>query len=69
MSNRLYLIISGSIFFLVGMFHLLRLVNHWPVIVGTSEIPYALSYCGFPISTAYSLWACWLLLSRKHESH
>lgn len=58
---RLYLIISGAIFFLVGIFHLLRLVYHWPIIVGTTMVPHALSYIGCPVSLGYSVWACWLL--------
>lgn len=61
MSNKLYLIISGAIFLLVGIFHLLRLVYHWPIMVGTRVIPHSLSYVGFPVSIAYSVWAGWLL--------
>jgi uncharacterized membrane protein len=60
MSNRLYLIISGIIFLLVGIFHFLRLVYHWPIVVGTLTIPHALSYVGFPAATGYSVWAYWL---------
>jgi len=60
MSNKLYLIVSGAIFFLVAVFHLLRLVYHWPIVVGTYEVPHVLSYVGFPASTAYCVWACWL---------
>jgi len=60
-SQKLYLIISGAIFFLVGVFHLLRLLNHWPILVGTRTIPHSLSYVGFPVSTGYAVWAYWLL--------
>ena len=58
---RLYLVISGAIFFMVGVLHLFRLVNQWPIVVGTSAIPQVLSYIGFPVSTGYALWALWLL--------
>jgi hypothetical protein len=61
MSEKLYLIISGVIFLLVGIFHLLRLVYHWPIVVGTRVIPHSLSYVGFPVSIGYSVWAAWLL--------
>jgi len=61
MSRKLYLIISGTIFLLVGVFHLLRLVNHWPILVGTRTIPHSLSYVGFPVATGYAVWAYWLL--------
>jgi hypothetical protein len=62
---KLYLIISGTIFFLVGVFHLLRLVYHWPIIVGTTVVPGELSYIGCPVSLGYSIWACWLLFRKQ----
>ncbi|MCJ7586682.1 MAG: hypothetical protein MUQ00_02115 [Candidatus Aminicenantes bacterium] len=65
MSNKLYLIVSGAIFFLVGIFHLFRLVYHWPIVVGTRLIPHSLSYVGFPVSIGYCVWACWLLCQRR----
>ncbi len=65
MSRKLYFIVSGSIFLLVATFHLLRLVYHWPIVVGTRTIPHALSYVGFPVATAYAVWACSLLLRRE----
>ncbi|MDH4271835.1 MAG: hypothetical protein OEW18_07645 [Candidatus Aminicenantes bacterium] len=60
-NKKLYLAISGAIFLLVGIFHLLRLIYHWPIVVGTRAVPYALSYVGFPASIGYFAWACWLL--------
>jgi hypothetical protein len=65
MSQKLYLIISGAIFLLVGIFHLLRLVYHWPIVVGTTSMPYLLSYVGFPVSIGYCVWACWLLCRKR----
>jgi len=65
MGKKLYLILSGGIFLLVAVFHLLRLVYHWPVVVGPRTIPFALSYLGFPGSTAYCVWAIWLLTREK----
>ena len=61
MSKTLYLILSGGILLLVAVFHLLRLVYHWPVVVGPTTIPFALSYVGFPASAGYCAWAVWLL--------
>jgi hypothetical protein len=61
MSRKLYLIVSGAIFLLVAIFHFLRLAYEWPIVVGTWTIPFALSYVGFPASTAYCVWAIWLL--------
>jgi hypothetical protein len=64
MSNKLYLAISGAIFFLVGIFHLFRILYHWPITVGTMIVPNALSYVGFPVSIGYSVWACWILFRK-----
>ena len=63
-SKKLYLIISGAIFLLVGVFHLLRLIYHWPIVVGTRAVPHALSYVGFPVAIGYAVWAYWLLRRR-----
>jgi hypothetical protein len=65
MSKKLYLIISGFIFLLVGIFHLFRLIYHWPIVVGTRSVPFLLSYIGFPASIGYSFWAAWLLHRKK----
>ena len=61
MIQKLYLILSGIVFLLVSVLHLLRLIYHVPVVVGTTEIPMALSYVGFPAALACCLWAGWLL--------
>ncbi len=61
MSQKLYLIVSGLVFLLVGVLHFLRLLYHWPIIVGPRTIPYALSFIGCPVSLGYSVWAAWLL--------
>jgi len=65
MAKKLYLILSGFVFLLVAIFHLLRLVEHWPIVVGRTTIPYALSYIGLPASAAYGVWAIWLLTREK----
>jgi hypothetical protein len=68
MSQKLYLIISGAIFFFVGIFHFFRLVYHWPIVVGTRMVPHSLSYVGFPASIGYCVWACWLLFRRREKA-
>ncbi len=65
MSQKLYLVVSGAIFLLVGLFHLFRLIYQWPIVVGPRTIPYALSYVGVPVSSAYCAWACTLLWPRR----
>ncbi len=59
--QSLYLILTGAVFFLVALLHLVRLLNHWPIVVGTWAIPMWLSWVGFPVSSGYCVWACWLL--------
>jgi hypothetical protein len=61
MCKKLYFVISGSVFLFVGTLHLLRLMYHWPVVVGPWTMPESLSYFGFPIATGYAVWAFWLL--------
>ncbi len=68
MSQKLYLIVSGAIFFLVGTFHFFRLLNQWPIMVGTARVPMALSYVGCPASLAYCVWACWLLRAGRKSA-
>ena len=61
MSNKLYLIVSGAIFFMVAVLHLLRLIFHWPIVVDGWTVPHWLSYIGFPVASGYTVWAGWLL--------
>ena len=60
LSKKLYLVLSGAIFLLVGLLHLLRIIFHWPIVIGPRIVPYALSWVGFPVATAYAAWAWWL---------
>jgi hypothetical protein len=70
MAHKLYLILSGLIFLLVGVLHFFRLVYGWPIVVGPRTVPYALSYVGCPVSLGYSVWAAWLLwrLTKPHRN-
>ena len=64
LSLKLYLIVSGMIFFMVGLLHFFRLLNHWQMVVGSYTVPRAVSFVGFPVAMAYAVWAL-LLLRRK----
>jgi len=59
-SRTLYLVISGSIFLMVALLHLLRLVYHWPITIGSWTLPHWVSYVGFPAASGYCIWAFWL---------
>jgi len=60
MNKRIYFLISGLVFAIVALVHLLRILNQIPVVFGTWDIPMAgsviglivagiLSYCGFAL--------------------
>ena len=57
MTERLYLLISGSVFAIVGFLHLLRAIAHWSVEVGDLGIPVWLSWLVIIAASALSIWA------------
>jgi len=63
MNPRPFITISGLVFFVVALLHLVRLVRQVPVQFGSTEVPMAVSYLGFPVALALALWA-WRLLRR-----
>jgi hypothetical protein len=63
--RRLYFLASGLVFFLVAIFHLLRIIFLWPIAVGGAEIPMMLSYAGLPTGMAAAALAA--MLARKRD--
>jgi hypothetical protein len=63
LSLRIYLLLSGTVFLLVGILHLVRLLYRWPVAVDGYQVPLLLSYVGFPVATGYAGWAVYLFRS------
>ncbi len=57
MTERLYLLISGSVFALVGFFHLIRLIYQWSVQVGALGIPQWPSLLAIVAAGVLSIWA------------
>lgn len=57
MTEQLYLIISGIIFALIGLFHLLRLVFQWPAMVGAWTVPFAISFLVIMVAVILAFWA------------
>ena len=57
MNSQNYFLISGTIFGCVALLHLLRLINHWDVILGSWSIPLGFSWFGLVVAGALSLWA------------
>ena len=63
MGAKSYLMVSGFIFFLVAMIHLVRLAYHWPVQVGSRVFPIWPSYVAVIVGLGLCFWAYGL--SRK----
>lgn len=57
MATKPYLIISGSIFAVVGAFHLLRALNGWDFQLGPWELPMWASWAGTFVPWILSIWA------------
>ena len=57
MACRSYCAVSGVLFSLVAVMHLLRVVYNMPVIVDAYAVPMALSWLGFAIPAALAFWA------------
>ena len=57
MSCRTYLYVSGTIFGVVAVFHVLRLLNGWPFQVGPLVLPVTQSWAGAAVAAGLCLWA------------
>ena len=57
MTERMYLLISGSVFAIVGFLHLLRILSQSSIQVGTLGIPLWLSGFAIIAASALSIWA------------
>ena len=53
----MYLLISGVIFGLVAIMHLLRVINTWSFQIGPMDIPMWMSYGGIVIPAVLCGWA------------
>ena len=72
MTERLYLLISGSVFALIGFLHLLRIISQWSIQVGALSIPLWLSWLAIIAAIVLSTWAfrlARLLSSFPRASH
>jgi hypothetical protein len=68
MSEKNYIIISATIFAMVALLHLVRLVTHWSFQFGAVSVPLWGSWLALIIGTALSIWA-FRLLSQWKVSH
>ena len=57
MTEKLYLIISGVIFALIALFHLMRIMFHWSAMVGAWTIPFSISLIAIMVAAILTIWA------------
>jgi len=60
MAGKGYLVISGIFFGVVSVLHLIRVLFHVPVQIGTWQAPFAISWGGFIGAGILCVWAFWL---------
>ena len=58
---RPYLQISGTLFGLIALGHLLRLFRHWPVDLAGYMVPLWASWVGLVLAGGLSVWALRLM--------
>jgi hypothetical protein len=65
MGNREYLAFSGTLFSLVALAHLARVINGWPIQVADWSVPMVFSYVGFVVPMLLAVWAFRLVRAGK----
>ena len=60
---RAYLQISGVLFGIIAVIHLLRLFRHWPVDLAGHPVPLWVSWLGLVLAGGLSIWAFRLMRS------
>jgi hypothetical protein len=53
---RAYLMVSRSLFALIALFHLTRMLAHWSAVIGGWTVPLWVSGLGFLVAGALSVW-------------
>ena len=54
---RAYLRISGGVFALIALLHVLRLILHWPAQIADWTVPIWVSWIAVLAAVALSIWA------------
>jgi hypothetical protein len=65
---RAYLMVSRSLFALIALFHLTRMLAHWSAVVGGWTAPLWVSGLGFVVAAALSVWAARLSKRLPHNA-
>ena len=67
MNKQTYFLISGMVFAIVAIVHLLRIINQFQIVVGTWSAPMAVSWVGLIISGILSYWG-FMLMSKEKQA-
>lgn len=54
---RPYFVVTGCVFALVALLHVVRAIYGWPVVIAGQEVPVAVSWVGFVVAASLALWA------------
>lgn len=65
---RAYLGISGAIFGLIALLHVLRLALDWPAQIGSWTVPFWISWVAILLSGGLCVWAFRLVLASRPAS-
>lgn len=57
MNEKRYLLISGVIFSLIGLLHLLRILFQWQAMVGVWTVPFVISVLAVIVAALLTFWA------------
>lgn len=49
MNQKAFCIVAGIIFALVALFHLVRIIMDWPIVIGEWSVPMWVSWLGFVV--------------------
>lgn len=52
-----YHIVTGTLFGIVALVHLLRLINQWPLILGSWSAPMSISWAGLIVTGCLCVWS------------
>jgi hypothetical protein len=55
MDRKTYFMVAGTIFTLVALFHLLRIFEDWPVIIGDWSVPKSVSSVALVVAGGLAL--------------
>ena len=57
---RAYLIVTRTLFAVIALFHLTRMLTHWSAVIGGWDAPLWVSGLGFVVAGALSVWGAQL---------